>query len=114
MIKLEAQIERNKWPALLKQEQETRLALENTLWQEAVMWLQKSNLQRTLEGDSNTSFFHATTLRRCCRNRIRCFKDDTGEWITNPEELARLARNFFMDLFGAATMINDSLDVPLF
>lgn len=45
---------------------------------EETYWKQKSRNQWMLEGDRNTSFFHARTKTRFSKNRIMSIKDEHG------------------------------------
>ena len=53
--------------------------------QEEEYWALKSRLNWAAFGDRNTSFFHVSTLVRRNRNRIRCIKNNLGEWISDEE-----------------------------
>lgn len=53
--------------------------------QEEEFWYVKSRLNATTFGDRNTSYFHVSTITRRHRNKIRCLKDDKGEWIADEE-----------------------------
>lgn len=55
------------------------------LLQEEEFWALKSRLNAATFGDHNTSYFHVSTIVRRHKNKIRCIKDDRGEWITNEE-----------------------------
>ncbi|CAL1397558.1 unnamed protein product [Linum trigynum] len=81
-------------------EQETREELENTLWQEELLWIQKSRANWVVFGDMNTSFFHNSTLSRRKHNRILSLKDDNGQWVTDPEALELMARTHYVKLYS--------------
>ena len=54
----------------------------NTLLdQEEELWVQKSRINRLIEGDRNTTFHHMSTIVRRRHNKISCIKNDMGEWI---------------------------------
>lgn len=53
--------------------------------QEEEFWALKSRLDAATFGDRNTSYFHVSTIIRRHRNKIRCIKDDKGEWIADEE-----------------------------
>ncbi|CAN1174693.1 Putative ribonuclease H protein At1g65750, partial [Linum perenne] len=94
-----------------KREEETRLELEKTLWQEEVLWMMKSRIQWTREGDRNTRFFHLSALRRREFNRVKGLKRDNGQWVFEEDQLKSLAINFFKDLFtsGQPTSLADGI-----
>lgn len=50
-------------------------------------------------GDRNTKFFHATTLQRRQRNRIRVLKDDDNMWVRDEHRLKELTQHFFSNLY---------------
>ena len=49
--------------------------------------------------DSNTTFFHVSTLVRRHRNKIRCIKDVEGNWLTDEIEIKDYIRNGFKNLY---------------
>ena len=53
--------------------------------QEEEFWALKSRLDAATFRDRNTSYFHVSTIIRRRRNKIRCIKDDKGEWIADEE-----------------------------
>ena len=55
------------------------------LLQEEEFWALKSRINAIAFGDRNTSYFHVNTVVRRQRNKIRCLKDDMGEWIIEEE-----------------------------
>ncbi|XP_019160912.1 PREDICTED: uncharacterized protein LOC109157464 [Ipomoea nil] len=68
-------------------EKKLRSKLEEVLYQEELMWYQRSREELIVSGDRNTKFYHAATMVRKSRNRILSLKDDTGNWITDTEAL---------------------------
>ncbi|CAL1367787.1 unnamed protein product [Linum trigynum] len=96
---LEILNERSASPRSLEKEKQTREELEETLWQEEVLWLQKSRANWIVHGDKNTRFFHQSTLSRRKRNAISCLKDDSGNWISDPDSILLMARLFFVELY---------------
>ncbi|CAN1131439.1 Transposon TX1 uncharacterized 149 kDa protein [Linum perenne] len=84
-----------------REEENVRLELERTLWQEHMLWLQKSRLQWNRDGDRNTKFFHLSTIRRRKANRIQCLKLDDGSWTYNETVMKELALSHFQALFQA-------------
>ena len=59
------------------------------LLQEEEYWALKSRLNAATFGDSNTTFFHVSTLVRRHRNKIKCIKDSVGNWITDENEIKK-------------------------
>ncbi|CAN1753345.1 Putative ribonuclease H protein At1g65750 [Linum perenne] len=84
-----------------EEESAVRVELEKTLWQEEILWLQKSRLRWNLQGDRNMMFFHLSTLRRRKVNHIKGLKNPNGVWIFDNEDLMRVAIEHFKSLFAA-------------
>ncbi|CAN1154330.1 hypothetical protein LINPERHAP2_LOCUS19950 [Linum perenne] len=81
------------------QELDLRRKLEEVLWQEELLWIQKLRANWIINGDRNTRYFHVTTMMRRARNLISKLKNDAGCWVSDLEELARLAILLFADIF---------------
>lgn len=82
-------------------ELEKQLILECSLilnWEEEY-WALKSRLNATTFGDRNTSFFYVSTIVRRHRNKIRCIKDATGNWLTGEDEIKEHIRTGFKKLY---------------
>lgn len=68
--------------------------LEDTFWQEELLWIQKSRNQWVVDGDQNTRFFHVAMMRRPAQNhatRIRFTNWRMLWWDGPPTRLPRLA-----------------------
>lgn len=74
--------------------------LDIVLEQEEVIWFQKSREKWIPLGDRNTKFFHTSTIIRRRRNRIEMLKNDDGEWISNVQELEKLAIEYYRRLYS--------------
>ncbi|CAN1181308.1 hypothetical protein LINPERHAP2_LOCUS35307, partial [Linum perenne] len=85
---------------LATEEEMVRVELERTLWQEHMIWLQKSRLQWHKEGDRNTRFFHLSTIMRRKSNRIKGLKLSDGSWIYDDTEMQEVAVNHFKEFFA--------------
>lgn len=65
----------NGWnPFLINLQKELLVEYERVLYQEEVLWLQKSRCKWLKHGDKNTTFFHGTTIFRRKRQRIEAYK----------------------------------------
>ncbi|CAL1410371.1 unnamed protein product [Linum trigynum] len=73
--------------------------LELVLFQEELLWCQKSRLEWISSGDKNTTYFHTRTLWRRNRNRVTMLKDDGGNWIEDESILLEMARVYFSGLY---------------
>ncbi|GLU04417.1 hypothetical protein SLE2022_215670 [Rubroshorea leprosula] len=72
---------------------------QQALFEEEVLWLQKSRVDWIASGDRNTSFYHMSTVTRRCNNKIGALKVD-GVWSNNPEVLKQHVRDFYTHLFS--------------
>ncbi|CAN1163243.1 LINE-1 retrotransposable element ORF2 protein [Linum perenne] len=97
-----------------KEEEDVRTELEKTLWQEEILWMQKSRIKWLKDGDRNTKFFHLSTLRRREFNRIKGLRNDDGQWVYDDSQLQKLATDFFKKLFGRGNTTPFDDDVALF
>jgi hypothetical protein len=59
-----------------------RIAMEmnELLYREEMMWLQRSRISWLKEGDQNTNFFHRKAVWRSRKNKIKKLKADNGQW----------------------------------
>ena len=69
------------------------------LLQEEEFWALKSRLNAATFGDRNTSYFHVSTVIRRHRNKIRCIKDDRGDWIADEEGVKKHILAGFENLY---------------
>jgi hypothetical protein len=53
------------------------------------------------DGDCNTALFQAKSRARAKRNKIAALRRDDGTMATEPEELERIANDFYKQLFSA-------------
>ncbi|CAN1148757.1 Transposon TX1 uncharacterized 149 kDa protein [Linum perenne] len=89
----------------MREEERVRLELEKTLWQEHMLWLQKSRLQWNKDGDRNTKFFHLSTIRRRKANKIQSLKLEDGSWTFDDAQMQEVAGDHFQLLFRAGQTI---------
>ncbi|KAM1376755.1 hypothetical protein PS1_038740 [Malus domestica] len=67
--------------------------------QDETYWKVKSRNQWLREGDKNTKFFHAQTLKRRRFNTIRGIEDGRGIWQQSLKGIGDTAIEYFSDLF---------------
>ncbi|XP_019168818.1 PREDICTED: uncharacterized protein LOC109164726 [Ipomoea nil] len=84
---------------LFKLEQKLQLELEEILYQEELMWFQRSREDWITSGDRNTAYYHAAATVRRARNRVARLLDNNGTWITNDSELKDHIQHFYINLF---------------
>lgn len=80
-------------------EKQLQQELNHILFQEEMLWYQKSREKWVKFGDKNSSFFHAQTIIRRKRNRIHRLKLPNGVWSTDTSILQEEAQRFFKNLF---------------
>jgi hypothetical protein len=75
--------------------------MNELLYREEMMWMQRSRINWLREGDRNTKFFHNKAVWRARKNKIKKLKDDNGIWQENSKVMGQMATNYFKDLFAA-------------
>ncbi|XP_031124258.1 uncharacterized protein LOC116026974 [Ipomoea triloba] len=84
---------------LLKLEKKLTEKYHEVLYQEELLWSQRSREEWIVSGDRNTAYYHAATLIRNSRNSIVSLRDGTGEGIMEGNNLKDHVRNFYVHLF---------------
>ena len=69
--------------------------MNEILYREEMMWLQRSRISWLKEGDRNTKFFHQKAQWRSRKNKIKKLRKGNGEWCDDREEMSALTRDFF-------------------
>lgn len=72
--------------------------MEEILYREEMMWLQRSRVAWLREGDRNTSF-HRKAAWRHRKNKISKLFLPDGSWTDQRKEMEKMATNFFKDLY---------------
>ncbi|PNX93226.1 ribonuclease H, partial [Trifolium pratense] len=85
---------------LIMLEHQLQEELDKVLYQEELLWYQKSREKWVKFGDKNTKFFHAQTIIRRKRNKIHGLTLPCGAWCTDDIILQEEANNFFKNLFA--------------
>nr|ABW81176.1 non-LTR reverse transcriptase [Arabidopsis cebennensis] len=93
-------LEHNQTDDLLNKEDVLIKEFEVVLEQEEIVWFQKSREKWIALGDRNTKYFHTSTIIRRRRNQIEMLKDDEGKWVEEPEELAKMAVEYYQKLYS--------------
>lgn len=81
---------------------------DTILFQEELIWYQKSMEKWVQLRDKISKFFHAQTIIRHRRNKILGFKLASGEWCTDDLTLQEEAQNFFQNLFYSSEVYQNS------
>lgn len=74
--------------------------LDETLHQEELKWCQKSMEEWIQLSDRNTKFYHASTMVRRDRNRIRGLKDVNDVWINDKDQLEAMIQDYYKKLYS--------------
>ncbi|CAL5097923.1 unnamed protein product [Urochloa decumbens] len=62
--------------------------MNELLYREEMLWLQRSRVDWLREGDRNTKFFHQKATWRKRRNQISKLKDEDGNWPFSDQEIS--------------------------
>jgi hypothetical protein len=93
---------------------EAKWELDEILYREEMMWLQRSRINWLREGDRNTKYFHHKVMWIAKKNRIRKLKRDDDSWCSNEEVMQGIAASYFENLFRKDTYIDPTVIVELF
>ncbi|BFG30724.1 hypothetical protein CerSpe_169980 [Prunus speciosa] len=63
----------------------------------------KSKVQWLKEGDNNMKFFHAKTVTRQGRNKIRGLEDEVREWHEDEKKIQGITVKYFEQLFTSSS-----------
>jgi hypothetical protein len=75
--------------------------MNELLYREEMMWLQRSRLTWLKEGDRNTKYFHSKSVWRARKNNIRQLVDDSGVAHVDVGIMQSMATEYFQQLFTA-------------
>jgi len=87
--------------------------MNEMMYREEMLWLQRSRIDWLKEGDRNTKFFHHRAVWRARRNKIAKFKDDNGVIQTVPTEMQRMAVSYFKSLYTRDPSLNPEVILTL-
>jgi hypothetical protein len=80
--------------------------MNELLYKEEMMWLQRARVDWLREGDRNTKFFHQRAAWRARRNRVHKLKQSSGIWVDDPESMKEMVMDYFQDLYRKDEQIN--------
>jgi hypothetical protein len=87
--------------------------MDELLYREEILWMQRSRIAWLREGDRNTKFFHRRASWRSKKNRIRKLKHPDGTWTQDTQEMEDLARDFMQNLYTRDEGINPNITTDL-
>jgi hypothetical protein len=73
--------------------------MNEVLYREEMLWLQRSRIDWLREGDRNTKFFHHKAVWRARKNKIMKLCDDNGIVNTVPTDMQRMATSYFKFMY---------------
>lgn len=74
------------------------------LWHhEECCWSQRARVKWLQDGDRNTKFFHATTIQRRGRNRIKRIQNARGDWIEGKDNIFNMILDHFEEVYRSDT-----------
>jgi hypothetical protein len=87
--------------------------MDELLYREEIIWMQRSRIAWLREGDRNTKYFHRRASWRKKKNRIRKLKRPNGSWTCDTAEMEGLATDFFQSLFTRDEAVNPNIITDL-
>jgi hypothetical protein len=88
--------------------------MDEVLYREEIMWLQRSRVDWLREGDRNTKFFHRRVVGRAKKNAIKVLRNRNHEITKDRREMEGLARDYFIDLHEADSGVDPQGIMHLF
>jgi hypothetical protein len=87
--------------------------MNELLYREEMMWLQRSHLTWLKEGDRNTKYFHSKAIWRASKNKIRKLNDDVGVTHEDLATLQHMATEYFKNVFTIDSILDPSAVIDL-
>lgn len=81
--------------------EDLKLKLNKMMQQSDIYWKQRAKQFWLKDGDLNTKFFHSMATKRKACNRIHKLMDNTGVEFSDPQNLGRIALDYFEQIFSA-------------
>jgi hypothetical protein len=94
--------------------QQLQRDMDELLYREELMWLQRSRVAWLREGDRNTRYFHRKASWRRKKNRILKLRREDGSWAEDPEEMGARTTSFFHQLYTREEDVDPSEIIELF
>jgi hypothetical protein len=69
--------------------------IDELLYREEMIWLQRFRVAWLKEGDRNTKYFRQQVKWRAQKNKIRKLYRLDGSWCENQKDMQNMARQFF-------------------
>lgn len=75
--------------------------MNELMYREEMLWMQRSRIAWLREGDRNMEFFHRRARWRARKNQIKLLIDDSGVAQQDHEVMSKMATDYFSNLFTA-------------
>ncbi|XP_019158517.1 PREDICTED: uncharacterized protein LOC109155288 [Ipomoea nil] len=85
---------------LIKLDRRLRKELDETLYQEELIWFQRSCEEWITSGDCNTRFYHIATTVKTNQTKVNCLRDEGGNYLTDDFTIRQHTRDYFRTLFS--------------
>lgn len=73
--------------------------LDELLYREEMLWLQRSRITWLKEEERNTKYLHRRAVWRARRNHIQRLLKEDGSWSNVPSDMERMANSYFKEIF---------------
>jgi hypothetical protein len=73
--------------------------MNETMYREEMLWMQRSRIDWLREGDRNSRFFHQKAVWRARKNKIARLRDENGIINTVPSDMQRMTVSYFKSLY---------------
>lgn len=83
--------------------------LDELLYREEMMWLQRSRITWLTEGERNTKYLHRRAIWRARRNHIQRLRKSNGTWCNVPSEMERMASSYFKEVYTKDPTLNPNV-----
>ncbi|XP_071674251.1 uncharacterized protein [Lolium perenne] len=98
--------------SVIKKEELAR-EMDELLYIEEIMWLQRSRVAWLREGDRNTKYFHRRETWRRKKNRVCKLKRPDGSWTMEAREMEELTLDYFKKLYTSEDDIDPRIITDL-
>ncbi|XP_031112059.1 uncharacterized protein LOC116016034 [Ipomoea triloba] len=85
---------------LSKLERKLSAEYQEILYQEELLWFQRSREDWIVFEDRNTKYYHTAASIWRARNTVACLRNEDGEWISEQDRLQHHVRCYFVSLFS--------------
>lgn len=92
-------------PFLVKLENDLNLEFLSILRMGEQFWASKSRVNWLNLGDANTTFFHASVIKRRWENRVASIKDSLGNWFYKPKDIKNHIEAHFLNIFSPSSLL---------